>query len=94
MEMEALKQTKERFAERKVGNETILVPLSGNVADLNEMYTLNEVGSFIWEKLDSMDSIDEVVVSVLNEFDVDKHEAEQDVNTFLQELSQFISKHR
>ncbi|TNF28026.1 MAG: PqqD family protein [Bacteroidetes bacterium] len=94
MEMEALKQTKERFAERKVGNETILVPLSGNVADLNEMYTLNEVGSFIWENLDSMDSVEEVVVSVLNEFDVDKHEAEQDVNTFLQELSQFISKHR
>lgn len=92
--MEALKQTKERFAERKVGNETILVPLSGNVADLNEMYTLNEVGSFIWENLDSMDSVEEVVVSVLNEFDVDKHEAEQDVNTFLQDLSQFISKHR
>jgi hypothetical protein len=94
MEIEALKNAKSKLAERKVGEETILVPLSGNVADLNEMYTLNDVGSFIWDKLGELSSVDEVVASVTDEFDVKHEEAEADVKVFLTELAQFISKHQ
>lgn len=94
MDLQALKKAKPKLAERKVGAETVLVPLSGNVADLNEMFTLNEVGTFIWDKLDELSSTDEIVVSVLSEFDVEEKEAEQDVKTFLDELSQFVVKNK
>lgn len=94
MDLQALKKAKPKLAERKVGEETVLVPLSGNVADLNEMFTLNEVGSFIWDRLDELNSTDEIVASVLTEFDVEEEEAEQDVKTFLDELSQFVVKNK
>jgi hypothetical protein len=94
MDLQVLKKVKPKLAERKVEAETVLVPLSGNVADLNEMFTLNEVGSFIWDRLDELNSTDEIVASVLSEFEVGKKEAQQDVKTFLDELSQFVVKNK
>src|SRR5207302_460476 len=35
-----------KFITRKIANETIIVPLTAEVADLDAVYTLNEVGSF------------------------------------------------
>jgi hypothetical protein len=39
------------FIFRKIVDETILVPVRQNVAELNCIYSLNEVGSFLWQKL-------------------------------------------
>lgn len=90
MDMNVLKQAKERVAERKVGDETVLVPLKGNVADLNEMFTLNEVGSFIWENLSADASIEGLTRLVTQEFDVDRHMAEADIRLFLQSLETYL----
>jgi hypothetical protein len=45
------------FVTREVAGETIIVPIRGNVGDLNSIYTLNEVGTKIWELIDGKNSV-------------------------------------
>lgn len=92
MDIEKLKLAKERLAERKVADEVILVPLSDNVAELDAMFTLNDVGTFIWETLHKSENVDEIVEAVCSEFEVEPRVATNDVVAFLEELSQFIAK--
>ena len=50
MEIRQLNAIKSKFVTRTVGDELVIVPLSGNVAQMNRLFTLNETGKFIWEK--------------------------------------------
>ncbi|MCF8465244.1 MAG: PqqD family protein [Flavobacteriales bacterium] len=91
-ELKQLKARKPELAAKQVGNELVLVPLQGSVADLNEMFTLNEVGSFIWACLDESDSEEEICTKVVEEFDIDAETAQTDVTNFLSDLSKFLLK--
>ena len=42
----------ENFVYRMIKHETILVPIKDNVGDMDSLYNLNEVGAFVWERLD------------------------------------------
>jgi len=92
MNLKNLQERKPQMAAKVVGSETVLVPLQSNVADLSEMFTLNEVGSFIWEKLDETESVEELVEAVVSEFEIDRETAKADVTSFLTELEAFLAK--
>ena len=77
---------KSKFATRYIGAELIIVPLKNSVADMNELYTLNEVGSFIWELINGENTIDEIISEIVREFNVDKKTAQNDIKTFIQKL--------
>ena len=75
---------------RKTGNEYVLVPVTGNIADMDSVFTLNETGAFIWEQIDGKRDIEEISKEVMKEFTVDEMEAQADVLDFIEELKQFI----
>lgn len=87
-----MQNRKTQMAAKVVGTETVLVPLQSNVADLSEMFTLNEVGSFIWEQLNLNESIEGLVDAVVDEFEVNREIAHADVATFLTQLDSFLAK--
>ncbi len=86
MNLKELYVKKSQFASRLVGNELIIVPLKGSVSDMNELFTLNEVGSFIWEQINGNNTENEIVKAVCEEFDVDDNIARKDVSDFLLRL--------
>jgi hypothetical protein len=92
MDFRNLQNRKTQMAAKVVGTETVLVPLQSNVADLSEMFTLNEVGSFIWEQIDVNQSVEGLVDAVVGEFEIDREIAHADVETFLAQLDSFLSK--
>lgn len=51
------------------------------------MHSLNPVGTRIWELADGTLTVSEILDSVLEEFDVSRDQAEKDIATFCQELS-------
>lgn len=67
------------FVTRNIKGETIIVPVKGHVSDLDSIYTLDEVGTFIWQLLDGQTSIKQIVKNVCNEYDVSHEEAEKDI---------------
>ena len=71
---------------RTIGGETILVPVRSHVAELDAIYTLNEVGSAIWEQLDGQTSFDQIVTALCERYDVTSEEAAQDTADFLQAI--------
>ncbi len=74
------------FATRHIGGETLIVPVTGQVADLEAIYVLNEVGSRIWELLRSPTTKDLIVTALTAEFDVAQDRAAEDVAEFLESL--------
>ena len=75
------------FVTRQVGGETLIVPVSGSVADLESIFVLNEVGSHIWHVLGSPVTVDDLVRAVVAKFDVTAESARADVLAFLEDLS-------
>ncbi len=72
---------------RRFGRETLLVPVCAGVGDLDSIYTLNEVGTALWEAIAEPLALHELAATVAREYDVSIEEASADVNTFLEELA-------
>jgi hypothetical protein len=67
-----------RMVGRKVAGEYVLVPLAGSAADIDSVYNLNPVATFIWEHLDGRQSGREIVRSLQGAYAVDPAQAEKD----------------
>src|SRR5580658_1956282 len=71
---------------RKIEGELIIVPIRSGVGDLNSLYTLNEVGSVLWEFMNECHTVGEMVERVCEEFEVTTGQAKQDIREFLSSL--------
>ena len=71
---------------RCVAGETIIVPIKNKVGDLGSIYTLNEIGTMIWELIDGKKSVSKIVEAVHNAYEVPLEEAEKDTIDFLSTL--------
>ena len=74
------------FVTRQIAGETLLVPVTGHVMDLESIYVLNTVGSRIWELLGSPTTADRIAEIVASEFAVSPQRAADDVVEFLDSL--------
>ena len=73
---------------RKVGTESVLVPIRHNVGDLDYVYTLSVVAARVWELLDGSRATEEIVRTVCAEFAVNQETAAADVASLLADLSE------
>ena len=71
---------------RVIAGETLIIPIRKGVGDLASIYSLNEVGSVIWEALKTASSRREIVDAVEEKFSVDRTQIERDVEEFLSEM--------
>lgn len=78
----------ENFVFRKIDNETILVPIKDNVGDMGSIYNLNEVGAFVWERLDGKNRLLDIKNMMLDEFEVTEETAEKDLSEFIGQLKE------
>ena len=79
---------------RRIEGELIIVPIRSGVGDLNSLYTLNPVGSVLWEFMTESHTVPEMVERVCDEFEVTTAQAQGDIETFLDSLlaEQLIQK--
>ena len=77
----------ERFVSRSIGGETFVVPVRAGVADLESIFTMNEIGTAIWTRIDGRNSVDELARGLAAEFDVAEAEAAADVAAFVEMLA-------
>ena len=73
---------------RRIGDETVLVPVRQNVGDLESIYTLNGVAAMLWERLETPQTAEELVAALADEFDVSPPAAAPDVWAFLAEMAE------
>lgn len=72
---------------RNIEGEIIIVPLTSEIGNTeDEIYTLNQTGRAIWEKLDGKKRLLEVIETLKTEFEAAPGEIETDVMGLMGEL--------
>ena len=74
------------FILREIAGENILVATGEAAQIFNGMITLNDVAYFIWKNIDECNTVDKLIASILDEFDIDEETAKRDVQNFTTEL--------
>lgn len=72
---------------RKIAGNFILVPIRHNLGDLKSIYTLNEVGTRIWELIDERTNIGKIKEVILTEFETSGEEVEKEIIGFIETLN-------
>lgn len=86
MDLDSVYARNERVVSRKMVDELILVPIRQSVAEMQSLYTLNEVGARVYELIDGTRPVREIVEAIVAEFDVAFETAEADVREFIDQL--------
>ena len=76
------------YVTRHIGGETLIVPVTGHVVDLESIFVLNTVASRIWELLGSPTTASRIADTVAAEFAVSRDTAAADVAEFLDALGE------
>jgi hypothetical protein len=71
---------------RVIAGETLVVPIRGSVGDLASIYSLNAVGSTIWQALERPKAVNELAVMLESEYEVSSDQAKEDVEKFVEEM--------
>lgn len=79
---------KMQFILRDIVGETVLVPINESTSNFNGLITVNELGKFIWENLESSKDEEDLLHKILEEYEVEKDVAKEDLNEFLDKLRQ------
>ena len=75
------------FVTRQIAGETLVIPVAGQVGDLDAIYTLNEVASKIWKTIEGPTAVSQIVETLRGEYDVTLAQARADVLEFLDTLA-------
>jgi hypothetical protein len=85
--MEGLYVPSDDVVAREIEGELIIVPLVAGIGDLeDELYTLNETGKAIWERLDGRATLDGIVAALAEQYEAPPGEIERDVRGLVGEL--------
>lgn len=81
-------EIKKDLIKRDVAGDIILVPVGKTVYDSNGLFVLNSMGSFLWDRLPQAESEEDLLLAVLEKYDVTREIAARDIATFLEKLRQ------
>ena len=72
---------------REIEGELIIVPLVSGIGNIeDELFTLNDTGRAIWERLDGKKSLKELARELSAEYEAPEGEIERDLIGLVQEL--------
>lgn len=76
------------FILREIAGDYIIIPTGSTVLEFNGLITVNEVGVTLWKLLQEEVSMEQLVDAVLVEYDVEEAVAREDIQEFLDKLSE------
>lgn len=77
----------EDIVARDIEGEIVIVPLVAGIGDLeDELFTLNETGKAIWDRLDGRRSLNQIIAELAAEYQAATDEIDQDVLGLVAEL--------
>ena len=74
------------FILRDVAGTLVIVPVGSAVSDFPGMITLNSTGAYIWELLESEQTVESLVEALQARYDVEQDLARTDVEAFIKRL--------
>lgn len=78
----------EGFLLKSIAGANVVVPTGSNTVSFGNVITLNETGVFLFELLEKDTTEENLVASMLKEFDIDETTAKADVAEFVGKLKE------
>ena len=78
---------KDGFILRQVAGNYIVIGVGDEAVDFNGMITVNETGAFLWSILEKGATKEDMLKSLMEEYDVDEETAKKDITDFLYKLN-------
>ncbi len=78
---------KDGFVLRNIADEYIVMPTGKKIAEFDGAIALNDVSAFLFEKMTNPVSRDDLVIALLDEYEVDKETAERDIDALIAKFS-------
>ncbi len=79
---------KEGYLLHDIAGNYVVIGVLQNVVNMTGLMTVNEVGAFLWHKLEKGATEEELLAEVLNEYEIDRETAQKDIKDFLNKLEQ------
>ena len=79
---------KDGYMLREIDNTAMVIPMGTRSVDLRGIIKLNDAGAFLWKKLQVGMNCTDLVIALLDEYDVEEAEAIKDVDSFIDSLEQ------
>ena len=73
---------------RHIAGQILLIPIHAGREAMQNLFVLDEVGDFVWQRMEREETIAELSSAVVEQFEVDVDTAEQDVLDFLRDLTE------
>lgn len=74
------------FIFREIVDEAVLVPIHQDVADMDCVFTLNDLGAFIWGLIEQPMTQEALKTAILDQYEVDSEIILADLQQFLAEM--------
>lgn len=79
---------KDGYLLHDIAGNYVVIGVLQNVVNMNGLMTVNEVGAFLWHKLEDGATEEELLTAILNEYEIDEETAKKDIKDFLAKLDQ------
>ena len=77
---------KDGFMLRQVCDDYMVIPVGTNSIEFKSVIRLNETGAFLFERLKSNTTQEQLVADMLDEYNVEKDVATNDISIFIKNL--------
>ncbi len=74
------------FVLREIAGECMLIPVGATTKEFNGMISVTSSAKVIWENIEKVDSLDELIQMIIDEFEVDEELAKADTTEFVRQL--------
>lgn len=77
---------KDGFVLKEIAGVNVVVPIASQMVSFKAIISLNESGAFLWKKLESEKTEEELLKAFLSEYDIDETTALTDIAEFLSNM--------
>ena len=81
MDMKTILTHNEECPVRTIGKGLVIVSPEGN-----ETHSIEDIGAFIWNRIDGHNALDDILSEILSEYEVATTTATEDLQTFISQL--------
>lgn len=80
---------KKGYVLRNIADQYIVVPVGERVNDLHGMLVLNKTAAFLWELMESEQSLSFIVNALTAKYDISADEAQKETQEFINQLKEY-----
>jgi hypothetical protein len=86
MNMAAKYKKKDQIAGRNIAGDSFLIPVCGQPSDMENIFVLNPLADFIWQRLDGRQTLAAILAVIIENFDVKVEQAQDDMTELIGQL--------